>query len=384
VHSPASRRAENSFCHASQYMSSWYRVLLLNWRDPWHPNSGGAEHLTLRILERLAAQGWRIEWFSGMYSGAASREERDKILYVREGSGATVHVRAFLRYSKRRDFDVVIDQINTVPFFTPWYAARSIAWFQQLAREVWFYEGGRIGVAGYIAEPFYLRPYRCTPIVTISRSSARSLRQIGLRGRIRIIPMAVDDPADTVVPPKKEPRDLLVIGRLTPSKRVDESIKAAALLRARGWGGQLHIVGSGPLRYRVQLEALVKKLNIGKAVIFRGRIDDSERRCLMRSASVLWMTSVREGWGLVVTEAARHGTPAVVYDVPGLCDSVVHGETGLVVPPAPATLAAATLTLFKHFDRFAGQALIRATPLNWDSTALEFANAVTQDVSPKR
>ena len=49
----------------------------------------------------------------------------------------------------------------------------------------------------------------------------------------------------------------------------------------------------------------------------------------MAEAHVLLMTSVREGWGLVVTEANACGTPAVVYNVPGLRDSVRNEETGL-------------------------------------------------------
>ena len=57
--------------------------------------------------------------------------------------------------------------------------------------------------------------------------------------------------------------------------------------------------------------------------------------------TALLMASVREGWGLVVTEAGACGTPAIVYDVPGLRDAVRDGETGLVVAPDKRAMAAA-------------------------------------------
>lgn len=353
-----------------------HRLLMLNWRDPWHPKAGGAEHLTHRILERLAARGWSIEWFSSAYSGAASREVRDGILFVRGGSGTTVHAHAFVRYASRRDYDVVVDQINTIPFFTPWYATRSVAWFQQLAREVWLYEGSFLGPLGYVVEPLYLAPYRRMPLITISPSSARSLHAIGLTGPVRILPMAVDEPADDVVPKKTAHRDVLVVGRLTPSKRIEESIRAAALLRSTGWSGRLHIVGAGKPSYRKALECRVSELGLRETVVFHGRVDNTERRRLMQEASALWMTSVREGWGLVVTEAARHGTPAVVYDVPGLCDAVVDGVTGYVVNAEPKSLVRATIELFNRFDEFAERTLAEARMFTWDATADAFARAV--------
>lgn len=354
------------------------RMLVLNWRDPWHPKAGGAEHLTWRILQRLAARGWSIEWFSGAYPNAPAEGVRDGVRFVRDGSQTTVHWRAWRRYAKRCDFDVVIDEINTIPFFTPWYAAPSIALIYQLAREVWLYEGGAIGPIGYAAEPVYLLPYRRTPVITISASSARTLRGIGLRGDIRVIPIAVDEPADDDVPPKVRDRDIIVVGRVTPSKRIEHSIEAAALLRSGGWRGRLRIVGSGPPAYRAALERRAGALGVADTVAFTGRVDDAERRRLMRDASVLWMTSAREGWGLVVTEAARHGTPAVVYDVPGLCDAVEDGVTGRVVAARPRALADATNGLFARYDEFARGALDRSRRLTWDAVTDAFARAVDE------
>ena len=57
------------------------------------------------------------------------------------------------------------------------------------------------------------------------------------------------------------------------------------------------------------------------------------------------MTSVKEGWGIVITEANSQGTPAVVYDVDGLRDACKNGKTGSVIKASPHYLANAIMQL---------------------------------------
>lgn len=346
------------------------RLLLLNWRDPWHPQSGGAELLTLRIMERLAARGWQIEWFSGAYQGAAPREVIDGITYVREGGQLTVHLCAYRRYRTSRQFDIVVDEINTIPFMTPLYMSiPRVAFINQLARGVWRHEAGPIvGRVGEYLEPIYLRPYRDSPVISISPSSIQSFRDIGMRGTMYLLPMSVDELADEIAPEKAAPQDIIVLGRVTPSKRIEHSIDAAALLATKGWTGRLLVVGSGSESYLASLQSRAARQ--AAPVVFVGRVTDNERRALLRRSSVLWMTSIREGWGLVVTEAARHWTPSVVYNVPGLCDAVIDGVTGYVTSPEPHALANATWRLFE--DRYAdlsSGAFRNSLAYSWDRTA---------------
>lgn len=68
----------------------------------------------------------------------------------------------------------------------------------------------------------------------------------------------------------------------------------------------------------------------------------------MAAAHVHIATSVREGWGLVVTEAAAVGTPTVAYDVPGLRDST-RAADGVVVPASPMALGRWIPTMMKHW-----------------------------------
>jgi glycosyltransferase involved in cell wall biosynthesis len=356
------------------------RILMLNWRDYWHPASGGAELITYRILRRLVDDfGWAAEWFSGAYAGAAPEEVRDGIRFVRAGSQATVHASAYARYRGRRDFDVIVDQTNTIPFFTPLYARVPVTLFiHQLAREVWLYEApALLGRLGYLAEPLLLRPYRNVPVITVSDSTAASLRDVGLRGPITIVPECVDEPGDPDKPLKSEAGDIVVLGRVVPSKRIEESIEAAAELRRTGWRGTLHVLGGGDRRYRSHLETLAHERDAN--AVFHGRVSDRVRRDVLRTAALIWMTSVREGWGLAISEAGRNWTPAVVYDSPGLRDAVRHERTGLVVQPNHSELARATKTLLENPARlsaYAHEARTFSCELTWDATAREFERAL--------
>jgi len=356
------------------WKTAFVKLLILNWRDFWHPRAGGAELVTLRVAERLVRFGWDVEWFSAHYAGAAREELRDGIHYVRGGSQKTVHLAAWRTYRKRADFDIAIDEINTIPFYAHAYLPCPVlTYFQQLAQEVWRYEAPwPLGMLGARAERAYLAPYRDRPTISISRSSIASLEAIGLRGPFFTFPMCVDEAADRERPMKAERQDIVVLGRVTPSKRIEESIQAAALLSRTGWRGTLTVVGGGEARYLADLERRAQRLLPGR-VTFAGKVSNAERTRLLQSASCLWMTSAREGWGLAVTEAARHWTPAVVYDVPGLRDSVENAVTGFVVPAQPQSLADATAGLFATGLRLFGeQARDRAAALTWDASAHEF------------
>jgi len=354
------------------------RLLMLNWRDPWHPKAGGAELLTLRILQHLSRENVSAEWFSARYPGAPVEELRDGIRFVRGGSQATTHLAAWRRYRGTSSFDVVVDQINTIPFYAHRYVrVPAVALMHQLAQEVWRYEFSRpLGGLGLVAERYYLRPYRHEHIMTVSRSSKASMRSIGLEGPIYVLPAAVDTAALDAVPKKADPRDIVTLGRITPSKRPDHAIRAAALLSARGWEGRLIMIGSGDERFVARMRNLGSSL-LGSRYVMTGRVSDDRRAALLRDASCIWMTSVREGWGLAITEAARSGTPAVVYRVGGLVDSVDDGKTGYVVDQDPLALANATARLFANdYAAFAERALEVSRAYSFEATAEHFLTAV--------
>jgi glycosyltransferase involved in cell wall biosynthesis len=351
--------------------------VILNWRDPWHPKAGGAELLTKRVADRLVLRGWDVEWFSSAYGTAAAFERVDGVAYRRAGSELSCRFAAWRRYRREPASTLFVDEVNTLPFYAHLnFRGPTIAHFNQLAREIWYYEARfPFSLAGYLAEPVYLRPYRSVPIVTISNSTRDDFVAMGRNSWIEVIPMAVDVPAVSAVPPRPG-ENLIVVGRVVPSKRFDHAIRAAAALRARGWTGTLDIVGSGEAAYVAKLRALAERLAC--RVAFHGRVDEARKAELLSRSALIWVTSVREGWGLIVTEAARMGVPAVVYDVPGLRDSVSDRVTGRIVKPDPDELAAVTGALLGSAElaRYAETALRESRSLTWERTADAFENAL--------
>jgi glycosyltransferase involved in cell wall biosynthesis len=319
------------------------RILILNWRDAHHPRAGGAEFHTHQIARRLVEAGDEVEWFAASFPGALPREVVDGIRIVRKGRQWTVHLHAFRQYRGRLrgHFDLVIDQVNTIPFFTPLWAdipVYMMIW--QLAKEVWWYESRfPINVVGYVLEPAYLLVYRQTSVLTYSQSTKADLRGLGFKADITVVPVGID-PVEVVNRPKSKEPTFVYVGRLAPSKRVHEIVEAFALFLDQGPKiGRLLLIGNGEVSYVSRLGLLAHRLGVSESIEFCGWLNGPEKQKRMAEAHALVMASAREGWGLVVTECNACGTPAVVYDVPGLRDSVRHLETGLVVPPHPRCLA---------------------------------------------
>jgi glycosyltransferase involved in cell wall biosynthesis len=327
------------------------RLLMLSWRYIDHPQAGGAEVLTHEVLRRLVQRGHEVTAFSATYPGASSTGEIDGVRIVRVGVQWSVHVHAWrwLR-TRQADFDLVIDQVNTIPFLTPLYVrppARRILLIHQLARGYWFRETRGVfrlvAPFGYACEPLILRAYRRTPVMTISESTAENLRALGLgRVGISILPMALLlSPLERLEPRTPGPLRAVVVGRLTPAKYVEEANAAFAVLRREEPGATLDVVGAGDPVYRTRLEALVKDVG---GVTFHGRIGEQEKFDVLRDADVHIFCSHREGWGLTVTEAGAMGTPTVGYFAPGVRDSVADPR-GLVTLGDTAALGARLVDL---------------------------------------
>lgn len=146
--------------------------------------------------------------------------------------------------------------------------------------------------------------------------------------------------------------DDLVLGcvtRFDPIKRVETLLQALKLLAARIIPGvTLLLVGGGGEEERIR--RLVAEMGLGKNVIFTGLIENPVR--VYPSLNVYVATSLKEGLPLSLVEAMGAGLPVVATDVPGHRDVVVHGETGLLVPPEdPAALADAVSSLLGDRER---------------------------------
>jgi len=357
------------------------RILVLNWRDMRHPRAGGAENMTHKMAREWVSWGHEVTQFCAAFPGGAAEEMIDGVHILRRGSQFTVHWEAYRHYSRlfRGRYDLIIDEVNTIPFLTPLYAREPVLMYvHQLARNVWRYEAPfPLSAAGYLAEPLYLQPYRHTPIMTISRSTEDDLRRLGLHGPYHFVPQAVDRKA-AVLPSVAEGKEadltLIYVGRTVPSKRVHHIIEALGYIHRAGVvHARLWLVGWWDEKYRRGINQRIAALGLNDHVTFFGHLDPVAKEDLIARAHVLVMTSIREGWGVVVTEANALGTPAVVYDVPGLRDSTRNGETGVVCKGnTPQALAQAITRLHADPARYAwlrARAWEVAREASWDRTA---------------
>jgi glycosyltransferase involved in cell wall biosynthesis len=334
------------------------------------------------------AQGHGVEWFSASFRGAPRQEVMDGVQIVRRGRQFTVHLHAYRRYRKTLSdqFDAVIDEVNTMPFFTPvWSTIPAFMLIHQLAREVWWYETRfPLSLAGFVAESFYLKPYRKIPVLALSPSTERDLVRLGFTGPITVVPPGLNA-VDTSQPTAKEERPtLLYVGRLAPSKRVRDIVRAFALFKDRVPSAQLWLVGTGSPSYVAKLKRTIARLRLSRDVRLWGWIPESAKRELMQRAHVLAMASVREGWGLSVLEANACGTPAVVYDVRGLRDSVHQGRTGLLVEANPYALADALAKLWNDqalYHRLTAEAKAESANYSWDHSTDIFAAAIRRGLA---
>ena len=120
-------------------------------------------------------------------------------------------------------------------------------------------------------------------------------------------------------------RVLVFVGKLTETKRPEDLLRAAALLRSRGLEAVVLIVGRGPLE--ATLGELARSLEV--VVEFAGFRNQSELPAIYAAADLLVLPSASETWGLVVNEAMACGCPAAVSEAVGCAPDLVEpGETG--------------------------------------------------------
>jgi glycosyltransferase involved in cell wall biosynthesis len=268
-----------------------------------------------------------------------------------------------------------VDEYTNIPFLAPRFVQEKVIF---LVHEVVGkkYILGLPPVVGHIAhywlEPRWYRCYRSTPTVTVSASTANDLRDLGLRN-VEIVPEGLSHTPVERVPPKEEAPTFLFVGLLKKANLVDHAVKAFRLIVSEIPDATLWIVGRGS-----ELERL-KSLARGLPVQFFGYVDDRLKFHLMKRAHAVLVPGMREGWGLVVTEANSCGTPAIGYDINGHKDSIRHGETGLLIERTPQAMARAAVSVVQDIGlrtRLSYNALEWSRQFSWDNTALEFMDII--------
>ena len=312
------------------------RICIFNWRDEENPAAGGAEVYTHEVAAHWVSNGHTVTIVAAGFKGAAKLTTRpDGVVVERVGNKYTVYNKArawWAATGHTRGFDVVIDEVNTRPFLAHQWVkgVPVVAFAHQVCREVWWYQAPLPGalVGRFIFEPWWLSRLSKQPTVTVSLSSKVSLERYGVTD-VRVIPEGGNMPSAQTDVVSNVPT-VVFVGRLVGAKRPSHAIRAFEHARVLVPKAQMWVIGSGP-----KLARLTK--NAPPGVFMLGRVSLEERNSRVAQATALVATSVREGWGLVVSEAAAVGTVTVGYDVPGLRDSIM-ASGGVLAPADPVLL----------------------------------------------
>ena len=366
------------------------KIQWFSWKDVGHPAAGGAERLGHEWRRRLVADGHTVRHITARYPGAAAFDTIDGVETFRRGRSGAAHYPAALTFQARHArgwADRVIEEVNTVPYFvnTVTRCPRVVLLYFQLAREIWFHQTPLpVALAGYAAETVYtyLQSRRGVRTITISEDSRRDLARFGFSPAcVDVVRVGIgNDPLSLYdASAKAAPFTVLLHGSLRPMKRPADAVRAFHAFLTSGGDGHLWVSGGGDAS---GLRDYVRAHGLEARVTFFGRTTEAEKLDLMRRASVLIATSVKEGWGLIVTEANSMGTPAVVYDVDGL-RSAAGRDNWTSAPSGPALAgrlleAARTFRDRDRYDDWCRRVLEDSRQYTYEASYRDFRTALTR------
>ncbi len=369
------------------------KILWLSWKDHHHPLAGGAEVVLRELSDRLVQDGHDVTILTARYDDTPRVTKlHDRLRVVRIGHSRYVHSFRALSYYVRRlrgKFDLVIEVVNTAPYFSPLVgdSVPVYLFYHQLARDIWFYETkfplNHIGF--HVLEPVATRLLAKSraKVITVSESTKQDLTRYGFEpSNINIISEGTEmQPIQRLSSVKKFAKPtVLSIGALRSMKRTLDQVKAFELAKRHLPDLRMVIAGDNNSSYGREVTKRVKGSPFATDIDCHGRVSLDEKIQLMQRAHAITATSVKEGWGLVVTEAASQGTPAVVYDVDGLRDSVRDGQTGLVTEPNPSAFANGIVSLLndqQKYRRLRRQAWELSKSITFDQSYNDFKKALS-------
>lgn len=366
-------------------------ILILNWKDIKNPQAGGAEIIAFELARRLVKEGHKVTFFSRTFSNCLKEEIIDGVKIIRRGNRFSVYFQAFFYYkSLTKKPQKVIDMVNTICWQTPLYVDKKnrVAYVNQLAKEVLFYEfTWPLSLIAYLLERFEYFTYSNTRFVCYSKSTKEDLVSFGVKEKnIKVFPLGVDHDRYKKIDNKYIDPLFVFVARLVKMKRADLCIKSIRKVVERYPKSCLYILGNGPDEKRLQ--ELVIKEDLEKNVKFVNKnnffIDKNVKDLkvsLMQKAWALLLPSVKEGWGMVVTEAAACGTPAIVSNVTGLRDSVINGKTGIILSnnPSEEELSQSMMRLIQNSDlrnSLSAESFRHSQNFSWDKSYKDFKKLV--------
>ena len=357
------------------------RILALNWRDIDSPWAGGAEVQIHAVAERLVARGHEVLLLASRFPGCDSEAEIRGVHVRRRGSWWNANYvlwREARRELDARRYDVVLEDVNKIAFFTPLCTRLPVVVLvPHLFGGTIFRETNPL-LAAYIwlLERPIPRAYRRALFMPVSASTSADLVRRGVPPeRCFVVHNGLDfGRYDRAEPPPRNPYPTLVhLGRLMRYKSAEVAVRTLVHVRRALPEARLLVAGDGPDLPRLQ--RLVRRLGLDGPVEFLGYLAHDAKVDLLWRSHVALNPSPKEGWGLTVLEANACGVPVVASRRPGLVDSVRDGETGSLVEYGDArAFATAALELLRDArrrDEFAARARDWARRFTWEDACVQ-------------
>ncbi|MFM8437347.1 MAG: glycosyltransferase family 4 protein [Candidatus Kapaibacterium sp.] len=354
------------------------RIFVINWQDIRNPMGGGAEVHCHEIFKRIAAMGHSVTLLCCGFDGAPQSENIDGIRVVRIASRNTFnfHVRRYYEEHVRGSgYEVVVDDINKIPFYTPRYVKEPVVAIAHhfFGRSI-FRETDPLR-AGYVAgsEALIRFVYGRTRFAAVSESTRAELEQKGIPSKnISIVRNALNHEQFPMAVTAKEAVPVVAyFGRMKKYKSPDHLLRAFADVVRHRPEAQCWFLGGGDFTER--LRTLARDLGIASSVTIFGRVSDEQKADLLSRSWCMVNTSMKEGWGITNIEANACGTPVIAANVPGLRDSVSDQQSGLLYPYGNIPVLAAMIERIFSDDalreRLSTGAVQWARSFSWDAEA---------------
>ena len=344
------------------------RILWLAHRDPLNPRAGGAERIIYEVGKRFILHGHEVTIFAGGWRDC-KEDKIDGINIIRFGKLFGPHIALPVHLLKNKYDIIIADLGHAVPWISPILLGREtvVSFLHLHARSLPGQTGKFLAYSITVLEKLYFIIYNRSHFVTISNTSLDDLVYLGIKSKnISLINPGVN--AELFHRSiKTEHPSLVYFGGMRPYKRPEEPLYLLKELINEISDLRLTMIGDGP--YKNKLERLCVELGIRENVVFTGRISDSEEAKIVATSWLNIHSSVTEGWGISIMEAASAGTPTIAFKVPGVSDSVENGINGITVESGNRKeLVCAALNILRDPQKWWSSSIEVAKKYSWDKT----------------